>query len=150
MGYSTDRRSWPLKPRVKSHIQSHETVLFYELAHGTSFVFSSTCAADGNCYDGTSASEIESWIAGYTKMPFTFVGSCDSMCFTGDNTFAHEFRKGSDENATVVGYCGMSEEQCDTCWNYSCDWQNALFYYMKHEWTVRVQSRYLRLDFSAW
>jgi hypothetical protein len=129
MGYSTEEVEWPTESKVQSHVQSHETAMFYELAHGGSNYFASGCTG-GYYAEYTSASEIESWIAGYEKMPFAFIGSCDGMAWTGDNTFAYEFRKGSGENTTVVGYAGMSEPQCDVCWTYSLSWQNALFGYM--------------------
>jgi hypothetical protein len=136
MGYSTEEIEWPTEAKVQSHIQSDETAMFYELAHGGSTSFASGCSS-GNYPEYTSAGEIEAWMVGYEKMPFTFVGSCAGMCSTGNGTFAYEFRKGSSENTTVVGYCGMSEPQCEVCWGYSLDWQDALFEYMSLEYAVK-------------
>ena len=118
MGYSTEEVLWPTQTKIQSHIQSDETAMFYELAHGGSNYFASGCVNDEYA-EYTYASEIEAWIAGYNKMPFAFIGSCAGMCSTGDGTFAYEFRKGESLGTTVVGYCGMSEPQCDTCWGYS-------------------------------
>jgi len=59
------------------------------------------------------------------------------MCSTGNNTFAYEFRKGSPDDTAVVGYCGMSEPQCEDCWGYSIDWQDTLFYYMDLGYSVK-------------
>ncbi len=136
MGYSTEEVEWPTQSKVQSHVQSHQTAMFYELAHGGSDYFASGCTG-GYYAEYTTASEIENWIAGYEKMPFAFIGSCDGMAYTGDGTFAYEFRKGSGENTTVVGYAGMSEPQCDVCWTYSLDWQTALFGYMNSGYTVK-------------
>jgi len=136
MGYSTEMVVWPTEDKVRSHIQSTETAMFYELAHGGSSYFGSGCV-DGEYTEWTTADEIEQWMVGYEKMPFTFVGSCGGMCETGDGTFAYEFTQGSSVDAAVVGYCGMSESQCDLCWTYSIDWQDALFSYMSQGWTVK-------------
>ena len=135
MGYSTEAVEWPTKTKLQSHIQSTETAMFYELAHGGSTSFASGCLG-GNNPEYTTAADVEAWMLGYEKMPFAFIGSCGGMCSTGNNTFAYEFRKGSNENAAVVGYCGMGDPQCAECWSYSIEWQNALFYYMSLGWTV--------------
>ncbi|UCG15987.1 MAG: hypothetical protein JSV19_11905, partial [Phycisphaerales bacterium] len=129
MGYSTEEVVWPTRAKVQSHVQSHDTAMFYELAHGGSFSFANGCVG-GSFYELTYASDIGTWIIDYEKMPFAFIGSCDGMCHTGNGSFAYEFRKGSDEDTTVVGYCGMAQPQCSTCWMYSLSWQDALFSYM--------------------
>ncbi len=136
MGYSTEEVVWPTQSKVQSHVQSHVTAMFYELAHGGSSYFASGCV-NGQAEEYTYASEIETWISGYEKMPFAFIGSCDGMTSTGDGTFAYEFRKGSNDDATVVGYSGMSQYQCDNCWTYSIDWQDALFGYMSSGYAVK-------------
>ena len=136
MGYSTEEVEWPTESKIKSHIQSTQTAMFYELAHGGSTSFASGCLGGDNP-EYTYAYEIEAWMIGYEKMPFAFIGSCGGMCSTGDGTFAWEFRKGSNENATVVGYCGMGDPQCATCWAYSIAWQHALFSYMHDGWSVK-------------
>jgi hypothetical protein len=135
MGYTTEGVIWPTQDKMQSHIQSHETALFYELAHGGSQVFRNACE------DDTKASDIETWIAGYSKMPFAFIGSCDGMCNTGNDTLSYEFRKGSNEYAVTVGYCGMSNSPCvDDCWyaGYTISWQTTLFDYMNEGWTVKA------------
>ena len=135
MGYSTEGVVWPTQNKVQSHIQSHETAMFYELAHGGSGGFGNACD------DSTTASEIETWMTGYSKMPFTFIGSCGGMCSTGDDTLSYELRKGSNEYTVTVGYCGMSDPCCsEWCWyaGYTILWQNALFYYMNQGWTVKA------------
>jgi hypothetical protein len=146
MGYTTEEIIWPLQSAVQSHVQSVDTAMFYELAHGGSYYFASGCVG-GTDYEYTYASEIESWMSGYTKMPFAFIGSCGGMCSTGNNTFAYEFRKGSDENTTVVGYCNMAEPECSDCWNNSLGWQNTLFYYMNLGWSVKDAFDQANADF---
>jgi len=131
MGYSTEAVMWPTHEKVQSHIQSNETAMFYELAHGSSTSFWSGCT------ESTSATEIKTWIADYPKMPFTFIGSCDGMCNTGNLSLSYAFRKGSTYNAVTVGYCGMSSEYCAACWSYSVSWQTALFKYMNQSYTVK-------------
>ena len=39
MGYPTEALEWPDEDEVKNHIQSTDTAVFYELAHGGSFSF---------------------------------------------------------------------------------------------------------------
>ena len=94
MGYSTEEIIWPEQWEVQDRVQSTTVAMFYELAHGGSSSFASGCIG-GEAYETTFASEIESWIASYGKMPFAFVGSCGGMCDTGDNSLSFEFRKGS-------------------------------------------------------
>jgi len=136
MGYDTETVEWPTEDKVKSHIQSRETALFYELAHGSDFSFCSGCA-DGNNYERTYHFEIEAWIAEYEKMPFTFIGSCYGMCNTDDDSLSYEFRKGSTEDTVTVGYCGMSSGACDDCWTVSISWQNIFFDYIDQGWAVK-------------
>lgn len=127
MGYSTETAEWPTEEKVKSHIQSDTTAMFYEFAHsgGVSWRFRSGC--DGGFYEETTASEIEDWISDYTKMPFTFLASCYSMCDTSDDTLSYEFRKGSMEDTATVGYCGMSVQPClGSCWPFALLWQRQL------------------------
>ena len=141
MGHSTEAVQWPTEDKVKSHIQSNETAMFYEIAHGGSESFGAACY-DVDCRaGGILASDIEAWIADYEKMPFTFIGSCGGMCDIGDDTLSYEFRKGSNEYTATVGYCGMGEQPCeDSCWyaGYPLPWQTALFEYMNQNWTVKA------------
>ena len=135
MGYPTESIAWPTENQVRNHVQSCETAMFYELAHGSHNVFENGCIG-GVSPEITTAGEIETWIADYPKMPFAFIGSCGGMCWKIDGTFAYEFRKGQPDSAVVVGYCDMAEPRCDMCWNQSIDWQTALFDYMNQGWMV--------------
>ncbi len=135
MGYPTDETLWPTQAEVQSYVQSETTAVFYELAHGGSSSFASGCSG-GTSYETTYASEIESWIAGYGRMPFAFIGSCGGLCSVGDGSLSYEFRKGSSWAATTVGYCGMAEQACEMCWAYSIDWQDAFFSYVTAGETV--------------
>ncbi len=132
MGYSTEAVTWPDQVEVKSHVQSCSTVMFYEIAHGIYTYFANSCT------DVTYASEIRDWIKDYTKMPFAFIGSCDGMCSLASGSFSYEFRKGSMENTVTVGYCHMSEPECDNAWIYALDWQDAIFDYMNQEYAVKA------------
>ena len=151
MGFNTESITWPTEEQVQGHIQSESTVVLYELSHGGSSYFASGCA-DGNSYEYTYASEIESWIASYRKMSFAFIGSCGGMCSTGDGSLSYELRKGSSENTATVGYCGMSDLPCsDECWygGYTIAWQDALFDYMNQGWTVKAAFDQANADYPA-
>jgi len=150
MGYSTEALEWPTEEKIKSHIQSNETAMFYEIAHseGRSDQFKSGCT-DGTLPEYTYAYEIEEWISNYTKMPFTFLASCFSMCNTTDDSLSYEFRKGSTKNTVTIGYCNMSGEQCQLCWTYSLDWQDSLFNYMNQSYTVKQAFDMANLDYPV-
>ena len=148
MGYPTEAVEWPTEAKVKSHIRSTETAMFYELAHGGSTSFASGCL-DGNVPEYTYATEIHDWIACYTKMPFTFIGSCGGMCDLSPGTFSYEFRKGSMDDTVTVGYCGMATLECEACWGVSVDWQTALFTYMNQGWTVKAAFDKAMADYPA-
>jgi hypothetical protein len=126
MGYNTEMVDNPPDSKVQSHIQSTTTAMFYELAHGSAYSFHNICPDT----ESITWSEVETWIWGYTKMPFTFLGSCGGMCDTDHGTLSYAFRKGSTIDTTSVGYCGMAETYCATCWDYSIEWQTILFMYM--------------------
>ncbi len=136
MGYETDGLHWPTKDRIRSHIESTTTAMFYEVAHGNTERFINGCDETGAA-EYTYASEIAAWIEAYPKMPFTFIASCDGMCGNSEGTFSHAFRKGSEEDTVTVGYCGMSMDFCDSCWSNAFDWQNDLFSYMDQGWAVK-------------
>jgi len=138
MGYSTEGIDNPTDAQVQSHIQSGDTALFYELDHGGSYSF------HNDCPDSVSitSTEVATWIASYTKMPFTFVGSCEGLCNTGAGTFSHAFRKGSTTGTSAVGYCHMEYDStdpwsCTQCWGNSINWQNDLFNRLKNGETVK-------------
>ncbi|MEA3281421.1 MAG: PKD domain-containing protein [Euryarchaeota archaeon] len=135
MGYHTENMVYPNEVKVKSHIQSYEIAMFYEVGHsrGNSYEFRN------NCSDTTTADEIHEWIEDYPKMPFTFLASCKGMCDTGPDTLSYEFRKGLMKDTVTVGYCGMGEAPCNkTCWRVAVDWQDALFNYMNQGRTVKT------------
>ncbi|MCK4434739.1 hypothetical protein KAU92_04555, partial [Candidatus Bathyarchaeota archaeon] len=150
MGYSTEAVYWPTEEKIKSHVQSNETAMFYEIAHsgGKSTQFKSGCLG-GNNPEYTYAAEIEEWIANYSTMPFTFLASCFSMCNTSDGTLSYEFRKGSTKNTVTVGYCNMSDEICHLCWTYSLEWQDTLFSYMNQSYTVKHAFDQANADYPA-
>ncbi|NMG82663.1 MAG: hypothetical protein GIS02_00450, partial [Methanosarcinales archaeon] len=133
MGYPTEAVVYPNEAKVKSHIQSYDAAMFYELAHGGSDYF------ENDCIGTITANEIDSWIEDYPKMPFTFLGSCNGTCDAGPSTLSYEFRKGSTEDTVTVGYCGMDEPPCNgsTCWVVTVKWQDAMFDYMSQGWTVK-------------
>lgn len=122
MGYDTERIGTAGDADYQRHIQSDATVMFYEQNHGNSYVFENQCGSS------VEASEIASWINDYANVPFSFIGSCDGMCDTGQGSFSHELRKGNIQGTSTVGYCNMTSGQCpDECWDFAEDWQDALF-----------------------
>ncbi len=146
MGYVTQEVVWPTEDQVRGHVQSLETAMFYELAHGGYTSFMSGCIG-GSAGEYTTAAEIETWITDYPKMPFAFVGSCGGLCETGHGTLSYAFRKGSAEETATVGYCGMAEAYCADCWSQSIDWQDALFSYMNQGYAVKDAFDQANADF---
>ncbi|MCK4414387.1 MAG: hypothetical protein KAY32_12665 [Candidatus Eisenbacteria sp.] len=136
MGYPTERIIWPTEEEVMQHVQSNEAMVFYELAHGGFQWFQSGCVNGANA-EYTTVEEVRTWIADSYKKLFTFIGSCDGQCSATSNSLSYAFRKGSRSRTATIGYCGMSEVQCDECWGYSLDWQDQLFYYMSQGWFLR-------------
>jgi hypothetical protein len=130
MGYTTDRVGNASETTVYNHIRSDDGVMFYELDHGGSTSFHNRCDQD------ITATEIESWIAPYSSMGFAFIGSCGGLCNTGEDNFAAEFSKAHTTDATVVGYCGMADPECDDCWPNAIAWQTELFTRMNTGYTV--------------
>jgi len=135
MGYPSEALQWPTESEVRSHIESTETAVFYELAHGGSTYFWGGCL-DGNWFESMTSTEIRDWISDYTKMPFSFLGSCGAMCSTGPGTLSYEIRKGSSTDTATVGYCHMDASYCSACWGLSIHWQNALFLALSQGYTV--------------
>jgi len=132
MGYPTTAHEFPRTATIQSYVQNDDTAMFYEIAHGNSYGFRNWCP------EYTTADDVESWLwrDEYANIAFTFLGSCDGMCDTGADTLSREFRKGSNVDTVTVGYCGMSEPQCHSCWDYAVDWQGVLFDYMQQGYTV--------------
>ena len=142
IGYSTTRVGNASEATIQSHIQSDTTAMFYELDHGGSTSFHNRCDQD------ITAAEIDTWIASYANMPFTFLGSCDGMCDLTDSHFSFEFRKGSNIDTVTVGYCGMSTVACETnCWGDAIAWQTELFTHMNHGDTIWWAFGQANLDF---
>jgi len=152
MGYDTQISDRPTEATVQSHIDSDTTALFYELAHGGSYNFlnlNTDCGLPTFAAHRILASEVETWIAGRTKMRFAFIGSCEGLCHTDDGSFSYEFRKGTSTNTVTVGYCHMDwtgdtgagqTYQCDgTCWGTNVyNWQEDLFDYLNQGWTAQA------------
>ncbi len=130
MGYDTDQIGNASEATIQGYVTSDNTVMFYELDHGGATSFHNRCDQD------ISATEIESWIAPYASMGFSFIGSCGGLCSTGEDTFATEFRKGHNTDSAVVGYCDMDATECDDCWPDSIAWQTELFRRMDQGYTV--------------
>ena len=135
MGYPTDNKYWPTKEEIRSHIQSTETAVFYEIAHGTATGFSSGCV-DGLSMERTTAEEIRQWMQFYTKVPFVFLASCNAMTDTGPGTLSYELTKGSSKDTAVIGYSGISEDRCDSCWSAVVDFQDVFFEAMSGGLTI--------------
>ena len=151
MGYSTEISDRPPEATVEGHIDSSTTALFYELAHGGSYNFLNL---NTGCPTPVAhhifASNVETWIADRTKMPFTFIGSCEGMCHTDDGSFSYEFRKGSTDDTVTVGYCHMDwtgnatlgeTYSCSApggCWANAVAWQDDLFNYLNQGDTAQT------------
>jgi len=134
MGYESGAKIAPTEADLKTHIESPDTSVFYEVAHGGMYFFRARC--DYNCY----GFDIGDWLqnSGYGPMPFAFIGTCDGMCLTDTpTTLSAAFRQSSDINTVTVGYCHMSRQECDECWDNSLDWQDKLFTYINNGETVK-------------
>jgi hypothetical protein len=147
MGYQTEGAVAPTLEKIRNHVKSDQTAMFYEIAHGDYTTFNYGCV-DG-IWQGLAAFKVGIWIANFAKMPFAFIASCDGMCSLGASSFSYEFRKGSFENTATVGYCGMSGAPCEDCWGWSVDWQNALFSYMNQGWTVKAAFEQAGADYPT-
>jgi len=139
MGYSTEAMKWPTEEKVKSHIQSDSTAMFYEIAHSRytyGILFASGC--DNGFYELTTADEIDDWISDYTKMPFAFIASCFGMCDVNEGTLSYAFMMGSERDTATVGYCCMSCQKCSNCWySHALNWQRDLFEHLNDGNTVK-------------
>jgi hypothetical protein len=150
MRYNTEGIVWPTHAEIQEHISSNSTAVIYEIAHSglVPTRFASGCI-DGQYREYTYWYDIEAWIADYPKMPFTFIASCFSMCDTSYGNLSHAFRKGSTEGTVTIGYCGMSNEECSICWDYSLDWQETLFYYMSEGWSIKAAYDQASADYPS-
>jgi len=146
LGYATDQLQYPDQDTLRAILQSDQTVLLYEIAHGGSVSFSNACN------DATSATEIETWLANAPKLPFAFIASCGGMCSTGPGTLSHAFRKGSNQGTATVGYCGMADDPCkDDCWyaGYTIAWQERMFEALSQGETVGRAFELANLDYPG-
>jgi hypothetical protein len=135
-GYSTTKETRPAKSVIETHVKDSNTKLIYQFGHGGSEYFANGC--DGtNKYEFVYASDIKTWMAAANKKNFVFLGHCEGMCNTGNDTFSYEYRKGSNTDTTTVGYCNMSKVYGTTCWENSKDWQNKMFDYINEGYTVK-------------
>lgn len=141
MGYDTIKSGSATGLSIQWYIQSDDGVMFYELDHGGSTSFKNRCD------DNILGTEVETWITNYASMGFAFIGSCLGLCDTGEDTFAEEFRKGQNEDTVVVGYCGMSWDECDDCWGDAIAWQTEMFEWMNDGWTIATAFSEANLDF---
>jgi hypothetical protein len=130
MDYPTTAVEFPSTGQIQSYVQSDETALFYELAHGGSYTFRNGCP------EFTTAADIYDWLALYTSLPFAFIGSCGGMCDQLEFTFSYEFRKRRAFDAVTVGYCDMAEPECTQAWSHSIAWQEVLFERMSQGCTI--------------
>jgi parallel beta-helix repeat protein len=149
MGYPTEKIDYPQlsKRDIIEQVRSSDIAMFYEVAHGGESSIDPTCIPVGRV-NRIFAYDVAEWIQECSVMPFTFLASCDGMCFTGQGTFAYEFTKGYADNTAAVGYCGMSTESCSgECWSDSIDWQSALFGYMSEGYTVKDAFDLANADF---
>ncbi len=124
MGYSSAAAACPAKEAIQRQLENPQTQLFYEIAHGDSQSFRN------NCQERIYSSDFRDWLKNRDKVNFSFLGNCGAMCNSGPDTIAYELRKGSDEDAASIGYCGMMEAKCEPCMVHSFLWQNALFQYL--------------------
>ena len=136
-GYSTTKMTRPAKSVIETYVKDSETKLIYQFGHGSSTSFANGCIG-GNQYEFVRASDVENWMAAADKKYFVFLGHCDGMCNTGNDSFSYEYRKGSNTDTTTVGYCGMSHDECANCWSSSLDWQNKMFGYILGGYTVKA------------
>jgi len=140
MGYSTETAVFPNKDKFKSQISSTDVAVLYEVGHSwdyTGYSFASGCDSQQGQIIINANYDISNWIKDYSKMRFVFLASCYSLCDTGPGTLSYEFRKGSNNNTAIVGYCGMGDQKCANCWTQTVSWQNTLFSYMYQGYTVR-------------
>jgi hypothetical protein len=131
LGYVSTSATWPTSSVIQSKVQDSHVELIYEFGHGGSTSFLSACQ------QYTTAQNIEDWMAATPRKAFAFLGHCDGMCNTGDDTLSYEYRKGSTVQTVTVGYCGMSTTDCDNCWWNSRPWQDRMFDYINQGYTVK-------------
>ena len=145
MGYDTIKIGAAYGAQVQGHVQSDDGLMFYELNHGGSTSFKNRCE------DDILATEIETWINSYASMGFAFIGSCEGLCNTSENTFAAEFSKGHSSDTVVVGYCNMANDTlCENdCWGNAIAWQTELFSRMNSGYTVSSAYYYANLAYPG-
>jgi hypothetical protein len=130
-GYPSTSAIWPNNLAIKSKVRDTAIKLIYEFGHGDSYSFISACQ------QFTNAQNVEDWLAVTPKKTFVFLGHCEGMCQTGDNTLSYEYRKGSLIDTVTVGYCHMQSPACSNCWDNSLKWQDRMFNYIYQNYTVK-------------
>jgi len=125
MGYAVeDVAVYPDDNAVRAALQDTDVVLFYEVAHGNCWDFGSGC---GN---NTTSYEITDWLESYREMPFAFLTSCESQCFSGITTngtpsLSYALRKGSYIQTATIGFCGLGSDL--DAWRQEPQWQDKFF-----------------------
>ena len=139
MGYPAQGIEYPNKTQIRAQIQSNDVAVFYEAGHGNYYSFLHGCAPEPVEERLTNYHDIQSWIANYPKMPFTFLYSCDIMASTGPNTLEYEFRKGANTETAVVGGYHLSSTPCnESCGGYlDFFWQGEFLKNMSEGGTVQ-------------
>ncbi|MFQ6052145.1 MAG: hypothetical protein ACE5K4_10690 [Candidatus Hydrothermarchaeota archaeon] len=131
MGYNINETSVNFThEEIKSIIQHDDTASLFVIAHGSYRVFE---AEDGDIW----YYNISDWMKNYSKIPFTFLHGCDSMCEQGNNTLSYQFRKGSNKNTAVVGGCGLGDSRGELCWDVSREWLGSFFNYTSQGMTIK-------------
>ena len=95
MGYSTRSMVYPPENLISDHLQSLETTVFFEIAHGSYMQFAPLCASWG-IFIYTTTFDLRRWLEDYPNIPFSFLASCNGLCATGPSTLSYELRKGGE------------------------------------------------------
>jgi hypothetical protein len=132
--YLTTKFCNPTNVTVESYVKNPLAGLVYSFGHGTSTWCIVHCNGETEYIN---ASDVKQWMTSIKPKFFVFLGHCDGMCYTVNNSFSYEYRKGSTTDTTTVGYCRMSHaDTCSKCWSYSIDWQDKMFSYIYQGYTV--------------
>jgi len=124
---STESISHPRKSTLSSYVSNPSVTLFYEIAHGDFRDFLLNDKWE-RYYFSTAYDDMKD----RQPMRFAFIGSCNAMDETGEDTFSHSFRKGQMTDTVTIGYTEMSQDP----WKYSFSWQIYLFTKMDEENTI--------------
>jgi len=128
IGYSTEGMGYPSQNQVKSHIQSSDTAVWFSVGHNGGSYQVSGCYPKP--YNAIFASDIKTWIEGYTKMPFSFILGCNAGDQASDKSLGYALRKGALEGAVTIHTAG------DPGWWYAA-WTDVFFSRLEQGYTVR-------------